>query len=274
MKILQVIHGYPMRYNAGSEVYTQTLCHALADRHEVHVFTREEDPFAPDFRLRTENDTDDPRITLHLVNNPRHRDRYRDTGIDQRFAEILDRIHPDIVHVGHLNHLSTSLLIEAATRQIPIVYTLHDYWVMCPRGQFMQTYPQDPTERWTACDGQDNRKCAERCYARSFGGAPEDHDTDVDAWTRWVDRRMIHLREMTELVDVFVAPARYLLNRYRDDFGTARSQAAIPRLWLRPPTHDRPRPQPRRALHLRLHRHPHPGQRHRRPHPCLWPSAR
>jgi hypothetical protein len=28
MKILQVIHGYPMRYNAGSEVYTQTLCQA------------------------------------------------------------------------------------------------------------------------------------------------------------------------------------------------------------------------------------------------------
>ena len=45
MKILQVIHGYPMRYNAGSEVYTQTLCHGLAARgHEVHVFTREEDP--------------------------------------------------------------------------------------------------------------------------------------------------------------------------------------------------------------------------------------
>ena len=30
MKILQVIHGYPMRYNAGSEVYTQTLCQGLA----------------------------------------------------------------------------------------------------------------------------------------------------------------------------------------------------------------------------------------------------
>ena len=45
-----------MRYNAGSEVYTQTLCHGLAERHEVHVFTREEDAFAPDFRLRTEHD--------------------------------------------------------------------------------------------------------------------------------------------------------------------------------------------------------------------------
>ena len=56
MKILKVIHGYPMRYNAGSEVYSQTLCQGLADRHEVHVFTREEDPFAPDYRLRQDRD--------------------------------------------------------------------------------------------------------------------------------------------------------------------------------------------------------------------------
>ncbi|MBM4367833.1 MAG: NAD(P)-dependent oxidoreductase, partial [Deltaproteobacteria bacterium] len=35
MKILQVIHGYPMRYNAGSEVYTQTLAQGLAAHHDV-----------------------------------------------------------------------------------------------------------------------------------------------------------------------------------------------------------------------------------------------
>ena len=90
MKVLQVIHGYPMRYNAGSEVYTQTLCHGLSDRHEVHVFTREEDPFAPDCRLRAEPDPDDAQITLHVVNNPRNRDRYREPGIDRRFAEVID----------------------------------------------------------------------------------------------------------------------------------------------------------------------------------------
>lgn len=116
MKILKVIHGYPMRYNAGSEVYSQALCHALAARHEVHVFTREEDAFAPDFRLRTERDADDPRITVHLVNNPRFKDRYRATEIDQRFAEVLDRITPDVVHVGHLNHLSISLLSTSPPR--------------------------------------------------------------------------------------------------------------------------------------------------------------
>ena len=219
MKILKVIHGYPMRYNAGSEVYSQTLCHGLADRHEVHVFTREEDAFAPDFRLRTERDADDPRITVHLVNNPRLKDRYRAAGVDQRFAEVLEQVRPDIVHVGHLNHLSTSLLKEAAAREVPIVFTLHDYWLMCPRGQFMQMFPEDPNNLWAACDGQEDRKCAERCYARYFSGAPDEREADISYWTDWVARRMAHVREMTELVDLFIAPARYLHDRYRDAFG-------------------------------------------------------
>lgn len=220
MKILPVIHGYPMRYNAGSEVYTQTLCHGLVARgHEVHVFTREEDSFAPDFAVRREVDRDDPRVQLHVVNHPRSRDRYRRVGIDHRFAEVLDRERPDVVHVGHLNHLSTSLLVEAAARQIPILYTLHDYWVMCPRGQLMQMHPADPGELWVACDGQQDRKCAERCYARYFSGAPDELDHDVAQWTDWVARRMRHLREMAELVDLFIAPSRYLLRRYREEFG-------------------------------------------------------
>jgi glycosyltransferase involved in cell wall biosynthesis len=224
MKILKIIHGYPMRYNAGSEVYSQTLCHGLAHRHQVHVFTREENAFLPDFHIHTERDAEDDRITLHVVNNPRLKDRYRATGIDRCFADVLDRVLPDIVHVGHLNHLSTSLLREAALRQIPIIYTLHDYWLMCPRGQFMQMFPKDPHNLWAACDGQDDRTCAKRCYSRYFGGAPEDSERDIAYWTEWVSRRMRHVREMCELVDIFVAPARYLSNRYRDAFGLPESR--------------------------------------------------
>lgn len=218
MKIVQVIHGYPMRYNAGSEVYTQTLCHGLAERHEVHVFTREEDSFAPDHVIRREHDRDDPRISLHVVNNPRSRDRYREPGVDRRFAELLDAVRPDLVHIGHLNHLSTSLVLEAARRELPVVYTLHDYWIMCPRGQFMQMHPEDPHDLWPACDGQDDRKCAERCYARYFSGAPDEHQRDLAHWTDWVARRMRHIREIAEHVDLFIAPARYLHSRYRREF--------------------------------------------------------
>lgn len=220
MKIVQVIHGYPMRYNAGSEVYTQTLSHGLVARgHEVHVFTREEDSFGPDFRVRHEADHDDPRVRLHVVNIPRSRDRYRHVAVDQRFAELLERVEPDVVHVGHLNHLSTSLLREPAARGIPIVFTLHDYWLMCPRGQLIQTDPADPDELWALCDGQDDRKCARHCYSRYFSGAPEEWAQDLDHWTDWVHRRMQHVRAMAELVDLFVAPARDLLGRFRDQFG-------------------------------------------------------
>lgn len=224
MRILLVIHGYPMRYNAGSEVYTQTLARTLADRHTVHVFSREEDPFAPDYALRHETDADDERVQLHLVNMPRFRDRYRHVGVDQRFAEVLDILRPDVVHVGHLNHLSTSMLSEAAAREIPIVFTLHDYWLMCPRGQFIQMFPEQPDDLWATCSGQEDQKCAHRCYARYFSGAPADLESDVAVWSDWVGRRMQHIREVCELVDRFVAPSEYLLARFRDEFGVPASK--------------------------------------------------
>lgn len=219
MNVLQVIHGYPMRYNAGSEVYTQTLCHGLANRHTVHVFTREEDSFAEDYAMRHESDPDDPRIQLHIINMPRTRDRYRHEGVDQRFGALLDQLRPDVVHIGHLNHLSTSLVEQAARRELPIVYTLHDYWLMCPRGQFMQMHPEDPHDLWAACDGQNDRKCAERCYARYFSGAPDEWEQDASQWTDWVKRRMQHTRALHEQVDLFIAPAHYLLKRYAQEFG-------------------------------------------------------
>lgn len=219
MRVLQVIHGYPCRYNAGSEVYTQALCHALSSRHEVHVFTREEDPFVPECALRRESDPDDPRVRLHLINVPHGRGRYRHPGVDQRFAELLDRIEPEVVHIGHLSHLSTSLVREAAAREIPVVYTLHDYWLMCPRGQFMQTHPSCTGDLWPLCDGQEHRKCAERCYAHYFSGAAEEHESEAERWAAWVSRRMAHVREVCEQVDLFIAPSHGLRHRHRNEFG-------------------------------------------------------
>jgi glycosyltransferase involved in cell wall biosynthesis/MoaA/NifB/PqqE/SkfB family radical SAM enzyme len=224
MRVLKVIHGYPMRYNAGSEVYSQTLCQALADRHDVHVFTREENPFAVACSMKEDADPDDPRVRLHLVNMANFKDRYRHEEVDDRFSEVLAQVRPDVVHIGHLNHLSTSLVARAARAEVPVVFTLHDYWLMCPRGQFMQMFPEDPANLWAACDGQEDRKCAERCYARYFSGDPAEHDREVGVWAEWVRRRMAHVREVAELVDVFVAPARYLRDRFLQDFGLPASK--------------------------------------------------
>ena len=219
MRILKIIHGYPPRYNAGSEVYSQMLCRALAVHHEVHVFTREENPFEADFSLRLEVDGTTG-IMLHLINIPQEkfRNRYQHLAVDQALVQVLEEIKPDIVHIGHLNHLSTSLVLEIAKRQIPMVYTLHDYWLMCPRGQFIQRNPPANEGLWTLCEGQDNQKCAERCYAGYFSGAMEDQNQDVGYWTDWVKRRMDHIRALTQCIQLFIAPSRYLYQRYVQDF--------------------------------------------------------
>ena len=212
MKILQVIHGYPMRYNAGSEVYTQTLCHALAERHEVQVFTREEDPFAPDYSLRRETSTPTTARALAPRQHAAHpRSVPARRGRRTRFAEVLDGVP---ARTSSTSVTSITSRRRSSSRRprgsIPIVYTLHDYWLMCPRGQFMQMDPDEPDDLWAACDGQEDRKCAERCYAGTSRARRTSAHEDVAYWTGWVGRRMRHVREMIEFVDVFVAPARYL----------------------------------------------------------------
>lgn len=213
MKILKVIHGYPMRYNAGSEVYSQMLVHGLADAgYEVEVFSRYENPFEPDFATRTEYDDMYPQVKINLVNVTRSKDRYQHRQVDARLGSVLNRFQPDFVHIGHLNHLSSALVFEIKKRHIPIVFTLHDYWLICPRGQFMQFNIGEP-EPWQACDGQEDFKCAEKCYSRYISGGT-DSRKDLMYWTSWVSQRMRHTREVMKAVDVFIAPARYLRERF------------------------------------------------------------
>ena len=51
MRILQVIHGYPPHYMAGSEVYTYNLARELAKSNEVFVFCRFEDKSLPLYQI-------------------------------------------------------------------------------------------------------------------------------------------------------------------------------------------------------------------------------
>ncbi len=225
MKIMKVIHGYPPAYNAGSEVYSQTLCRELATSHEVHVFTREENPFFDDYTLRHEQDAAQSSVTKHIVNLPllRQRYRYRHAPIDHIFDELLSTLKPNIVHIGHLNHLSTSLVEKVQARRIPMVFTLHDYWLMCPRGQFIQRNTQEPF-LWNRCDKQEDRKCAENCYTGYFSGADDEWQQDSDYWTGWVARRQSHLRQMIDLVDILIAPAHSLLERFQKDLSIPSSK--------------------------------------------------
>src|SRR5882724_8961742 len=108
MHILKIIHGYPANYNAGSEVYSQSICKELSKCHRVSVFSREENPYKPDFTIRYEKQNDN--LEFYFVNNAQGKDGFKHKLMDEVFTCLLSRIKPDCAHIGHLNHLSTGIV--------------------------------------------------------------------------------------------------------------------------------------------------------------------
>ena len=55
-----------------------------------------------------------------------------------KFARLLDRVQPDIIHTQSLHgHLTPSVLMEAKARGLPVVWTLHEYKLVCPNTHFL-----------------------------------------------------------------------------------------------------------------------------------------
>lgn len=221
MHILKIIHGYPPNYNAGSEVYSQSICNELSKQHRVSVFTREENPYSPDFAIRHQNANNN--LNFYFVNNPQGKDGYRHKQLDDNFAKLILDIKPDIAHIGHLNHLSTGLVDELNKQKIPIVFTLHDFWLMCPRGQFL-TRSIGKEHNFQLCSGQQDRKCASDCYRVYFSGNEQDEEQDIENWSSWTHQRMIETKAIIGKVDLFIAPSNYLRNRFISDFAVPESK--------------------------------------------------
>lgn len=215
MHILKIIHGYPLKYNAGSEVYSQSICNELSKSHRVSIFTREESAFEPDFQIcKSELNTN---LEIYHLNVPRGKDGYRHHPIDEKFYELINVLKPDIAHIGHLNHLSTGMVDVLSDLNIPIVFTLHDFWLMCPRGQFLQT--NFGNEKFhQLCNSQEHEKCALNCYRSYFSGQKNDWNRDLEYWTNWVQTRILEARSLSNKIDFWIAPSKYIMNRFVNEF--------------------------------------------------------
>lgn len=219
MKILKIIHGYPPDYNAGSEVYSQSICNELSKTHDVTIFSREENDYAPDFQFReTITETGIKHIRVNMA---RGKDGYNHTLLNNRFKTFVELLKPDVAHIGHLNHLSIGIIDVLYKLKIPIIFTLHDFWLMCPRGQFLQRN-FDGNSLYKLCDFQENQKCADSCYSMYYSGI----NTNIDRanWANWIGIRMSAIKEVVEKITCFHAPSRYLMNRFVSDFSISESK--------------------------------------------------
>ena len=145
MNVLQVSHGFPPKENAGVELYTFYLSKALVHLgHEVHLFCRGEDRDREEFSAY-EEEVDGLKVTrainrLTQIDGPRS--LYDHHLMDDLFLKTLDQKRPDVIHFQHVFGLSAHLVRLARAKGYPVVFTLHDFFMLCHRVQLLKRNEQ------------------------------------------------------------------------------------------------------------------------------------
>ncbi len=168
MKILQVIHDFLPHHQAGSELYCYHLSKALqAHGHDVRLFYSEIDPHRSEYSTR--QGIFDGLPFWEIINNHRYssfEETYGNPHIEQAFSDCLNDFQPDVVHFHHLLGLSYGCIPLCKKEHIPIVFTLHDYWLTCPRGGGQRFRGEGQI-----CHAVDPSLCAECISRYSFGAS-------------------------------------------------------------------------------------------------------
>ncbi|MCE5242555.1 MAG: glycosyltransferase family 4 protein [Syntrophobacteraceae bacterium] len=137
MKKILLVNTYHFR-GGGDSTYTFNLAGLLRGKgHEVAFFGMKDARNVPDeheeffvepIDFRKLNDRRSLRDCVSVLSRVIYSRENR-----RRFSKILDRFNPDIVHLQNIHgHISPSVIFEANARGVPVVWTLHDYKLICP----------------------------------------------------------------------------------------------------------------------------------------------
>jgi glycosyltransferase involved in cell wall biosynthesis len=118
----------------------------------------------------------------------------------KKMEGLISDFEPDIAHLQNIhNHLTPSILYPLKENNIPVIWTLHDYKLICPNTSFLR-------------DG----KICERCKKMRFYNAPitKCKKGSIMASLLACTESYIHqLLRIQKYVDVFVAPSSFLKNK-------------------------------------------------------------
>ncbi len=127
---------------------------------------------------------------------------YRRASVEEIFHRVLARERPDVLHLQHLQTFSVGVPRLAHRLGIPVVFTLHEYHLLCLRGG--QLIKAD----LTTCREAIPEICARCLRERQSGLEIERRGPNPEAEA--VSARLAAMREMAEDVDQFVSPSAFL----------------------------------------------------------------
>lgn len=126
-RLVQIVHGFPPRENAGTETVAARAAVGLRARGwEVHTLAATR---APGVAMYTP--IEEPFVSRLVTNAPfaALRRGGSDPAARAWIESRLAALSPDIVHVHHLASLDPDFRTDA-----PLVWTLHDAWAWCAAG--------------------------------------------------------------------------------------------------------------------------------------------
>ena len=243
MRILLVVHAFPPQTQGGAEIYAEQHARTLVSlfHDKVHVLAREQRPDRPEYAVTTEQRDG---FTVTWINNSfrdvrAYEESYRCPAIARIAADVIDRFRPEVAHIHHLTCLSTEIPKLLRSRDVPVLFTLHDYWLMCHRGQLLDT-------TYRLCAGPEPSGCRS-CLGIASAPVP----SAVVPAVREIDRRLPrtlstaaravatrissggedpaardrleHMREVCQQITRFLAPSRSIQERFIS-FGIAQER--------------------------------------------------
>ena len=137
LRILSVNLFFAPRSFGGATIVAEEMARRLNDRDdtEVLVFTSHNFP-APQYTLKRY-----VARGLHVIGiamPPTQDDilNFDDPEMARRFADVLEAVDPDIVHLHAIQHFGAGIPRACQRAGVPYVITVHDAWWLCAR-QFM-----------------------------------------------------------------------------------------------------------------------------------------
>lgn len=132
MRILQVNHQFPPFSRQGSELHCWQLSHSLAISDDVAVFHISE--VKKKFPRRLERTDKEGFPVFHGIDGG-HYARLADwpnPNLRRLFRKVLDQWKPEVVHLHNYLSLGDDLASLAKESGASVVYTLHDFGLICP----------------------------------------------------------------------------------------------------------------------------------------------
>jgi len=220
MRILYIVHQFFPRWYTGTERFVLNIAKQMQRvGHYVEVLTygfKEDEGFSlkngamvkrykyqgiPVISIRHQNVPQDIRFVFEIF----------DAEIEPLIKTIITIKSYDIIHVAHPVRLGTAIKISILSG-LPIVLTLTDFWLACPRGIAV-------TSKGELCrDSEEGTRCIRDCFGDMYKNKIMDRRFEINAILKNIDCIVAATDSLKQIFEESYPELTLSLVRFGEDY--------------------------------------------------------